>query len=151
MKMHAKEIIKNKADKMVDLIIDEIGPEGEKKLNASFIDPKNKIKYIISVKIESGSPDILNEPIEDEEISSKIEDILTRLVALEIKEDADTIYDDTDLIARITALEQKEDYDDSGIKARLTVLENKVDNDTIYDDTELEARVAALEAKLENE
>ena len=155
MKMHAKEIIKNKADKMVDLIIDEIGKEGEKRLNASFIDAKAKTKYIISLKIESGSPELLNDPIDDEEIPSKIEDILTRLVALEIKEDADTIYDDTDLAARVAALEAKEDadtvYDDSGIKARLTILENKADNDTIYDDTDLQERVAALEAKLENE
>ena len=31
MKMHTKEILKNKADKMVDLIIDEIGNQGEKR------------------------------------------------------------------------------------------------------------------------
>ena len=155
MKMHAKEIIKNKADKMVDLIIDEIGPEGEKKLNASFIDKKTKVKYVLSLKIESGSPDILQDPIADDEIPSKIEDILTRLVALEIKEDADTVYDDTELRDRVTALEEKEDadtvYDDSGVKARLTILENKVDNDTIYDDTELRDRVTALEERLQNE
>lgn len=155
MKMHAKEIIKNKADKMVDLIIDEIGAEGEKKLNASFLDKKTKIKYILSLKIESGSPDILQDPIDDDEIPSKIEDILTRLVALEIKEDADTVYDDTELRDRVTALEEREDadtvYDDSGVKARLTILENKVDNDTIYDDTELRDRITALEERLQNE
>ena len=119
MKMHAKEIIKNKTDKMVDLIIDEIGPEGEKKLNASFTDTKTKVKYIISLKIESGTPDILSDPIDDED-------------ALEAKEDADTI------------------YDDSGIKARLTILENKEDNDTIYDDTDIQERLSALEEKVNN-
>ena len=132
MKIHAKEIIKNKTDKMVDLIIDEIGPEGEKKLNASFIDKKTKVKYIISLKIESGAPDILSDPIDDEEIPEKIQNILERLVALEIKEDADTI------------------YDDSGIKARLTILENKEDNDTIYDDTDIQERLSALEEKINN-
>ena len=133
MKMHAKEIIKNKTDKMVDLIIDEIGPEGEKKLNASFTDKKTKVKYIISLKIESGTPDILLDPIDDEEIPEKIQNILERLVALEIKEDADTI------------------YDDSGIKARLTILENKEDNDTVYDDTDIQERLSALEEKVNNQ
>ena len=142
MKMHAKEIIKNKADKMVDLIIDEIGTEGEKQLKTAFIDKKTKAKYIIKLKIESGSPDTLIESIDDEDIPEKIEDILRRLVALEIKEDNDTIFDDSDIQRRLTALES---YDDTGIKARLTVLENKVDNDTIYDDTELRERVTALE------
>ena len=132
MKIHAKEIIKNKTDKLVDLIIDEIGPEGEKKLNASFTDKKTKVKYIISLKIESGAPDILSDPIDDEEIPEKIQNILERLVALEIKEDADTI------------------YDDSGIKARLTILENKEDNDTIYDDTDIQERLSALEEKINN-
>lgn len=142
MKMHAKEIIKNKADKMVDLIIDEIGTEGEKKLTTSFIDKKTKAKYIIKLKIESGNPETLIESIDDEDVPAKIEDILRRLVALEIKEDNDTVYDDSEIQARLTALES---YDDTGIKARLTVLENKVDNDTIYDDTELRERVSALE------
>ena len=129
--MHAKEIIKNKADKMVDLIIDEIGAEGEKKLSASFIDGKTKTKYIIQLKIQSGDPDTLIEEIDEDEIPEKIQTILERLVALEIKEDADTIYDDTELVARVTALEEKEDadtiYDDSGLKARLTLIENRLD------------------------
>ena len=127
MKMHAKEIIKNKADKMVDLIIDEIGSEGDKKLSASFVDSKTKVKYIIQLKIESGDPQTLQNGIDDDEVPSKIQNIMERLVALEIKEDADTVYDDTEIVGRIEALESKEDYDDSGIKARLTVLESKVE------------------------
>lgn len=129
--MHAKEIIKNKADKMVDLIIDEIGTEGQKKLTASFVDEKKDTKYIIKLSIESGSPDIIDIPIEDEEdIESRIQNILERLVSLEIKEDKDTVYDDTNVLDRILALEQRQDsdtvYDDSGIKARLRLLENEV-------------------------
>ena len=145
MKMHAKEIIKNKADKMVDLIIDEIGPEGHKKLSASFVDKKTNIKYIIKLSIDSGSPDSLVEQLDEEDVPAKVEDLITRVIALEARQDNDTIYDDTPLSARIDALEAKEDYDDSGIKARLTVLENKTDNDTIYDDTELRERIEALE------
>ena len=145
MKMHAKEIIKNKADKMVDLITDEIGPEGTKKLSASFIDKKTNIKYILSVGIKSGDPESLLDDIDEEDISAKVRDIMERVVALEIREDNDTVYDDTDILARLNNLESKEDYDDTGLKARLTVLENKVDNDTIYDDTELRERVSALE------
>ena len=143
--MHAKEIIKNKADKMVDLITDEIGTEGTKKLSASFIDKKTNIKYILRVGIQSGDPESLVEDIDEEDISAKVRDIMERIVALEIREDSDTVYDDTDILARLNNLESKEDYDDTGLKARLTVLESKVDNDTIYDDTELRERVSALE------
>ena len=151
MKMHAKEIIKNKADKMVDLIIDEIGPEGQKRLSASFIDKKTNIKYIIKLGIESGSPDSLVEQIDEEDIPSKVEDLIARVITLEAKQDNDTIYDDSTLSARVDALEAKEDYDDSGIKARLTVLENKTDNDTVYDDTELRERITALEQAAEGD
>lgn len=127
--MHAKEIIKNKADKMVDLIIDEIGSEGDKTLTTSFIDKQSRVKYLMELKIKSGAPESFI-PQEEENI---LEQILERLTALEEKEDQDTI------------------YDDSGIKARLTVLENKTDNDTIYDDTSILERITALEAKINND
>ena len=102
MKMHAKEIIKNKADKMVDLIIDEVGENGDKTLTASFIDKKDRVKYAIQINIRAGAP----ESIEDDTDASIPQE----------------------LIDRITALENKEDvvYDDAGVKARLTVLEEKV-------------------------
>lgn len=138
MKINAKEIIKNKADKMVDLIIDEIGPEGEKKLTTSFIDKKTDLKYIISLKIESGDPQTLKEPIDDEEIPETIRDLQTRLVALEIKEDSDTVYDDSEIQARLTSLENKEDYDDSGLKARIKLIE----------DADLDTRVTLIEERL---
>lgn len=102
MKMHAKEIIKNKADKMVDLIIDEVGEDGDKTLSASFIDKKNRVKYALQINIRAGAP----ESIEDDVNVNIPQEIIDRIVALETKEDVI--------------------YDDAGIKARLTVLEEKV-------------------------
>ena len=153
MKPHVKEILKNKADKMVDLIIDDIGTDGEKYMSASLIDDRNKdVKYLIQVAVKSGDPDTLGDFMDTESIPTKVEDLETRVAALEAKEDADTIYDDSDIKVRLAALESRTDadtiYDDSGIKARLTVLEQKTDADTIYDDSDLVARIEALEAKV---
>ena len=153
MKPHVKEILKNKADKMVDLIIDDIGTDGEKYMSASLIDDRNKdVKYLIQVAVKSGDPDTLGDFMDTESIPTKVEDVETRVAALEAKEDADTIYDDSDIKVRLAALESRTDadtiYDDSGIKARLTVLEQKTDADTIYDDSDLVARIEALEAKV---
>ena len=134
MKPHVKEILKNKADKMVDLIIDDIGTSGEKYMSASFLDDRNKdVKYIIQVAVKSGDPDALSDFMDTESLPTKVEELTERVTALENKEDADTI------------------YDDSGIKARLTVLEQKTDADTIYDDSDLVARIEALEAKVNND
>lgn len=102
--MHAKEIIKNKADKMVDLIIDEVGEDGDKTLSASFIDKKDRVKYAIQINIRAGAP----ETIKDETQADISEEIINRIAALENKEDVV--------------------YDDAGIKARLTVLEEKVES-----------------------
>lgn len=150
MKLHAKEILKNKADKMVDLIVDEIGTEGQKKLTSSFKDIKDKdTKYIIEVKVTSGRPEDLDNLIDEEDIPSKIAEILTRVEALETKEDKDTLYDDTSLQERIAVLENKVDqdtiYDDSGIKARLTILENKTDKDTVYDDSLIKQMIGEVD------
>lgn len=116
MKMHAKEIIKNKADKMVDLIMDEIGEEGKKFLSASFVDKKTRVKYVMKIEIESGAPEELTT---DVIVPPEIQSLTERVALLEEKEDADTI------------------YDDSGVKARLTILEEKTEN--------LENRVTTLE------
>lgn len=124
MKMHTKEILKNKADKMVDLIIDEIGRSGEKTIKTSFLDEKNKdTKYVLEMTIKSGDPD---EIVED---SIELSELVTRIEALEAKEDADTIFDDTE------------------IEERLTALEEKVDNDTIYDDTEIRAMIGQVDVE----
>lgn len=124
MKMHTKEILKNKADKMVDLIIDEIGRSGEKTIKTSFLDEKNKdTKYVLEMTIKSGDPDKI---VED---SIELSELVTRIEALEAKEDADTIFDDTE------------------IEERLTALEEKVDNDTIYDDTEIRAMIGQVDVE----
>lgn len=153
MKPHVKEILKNKADKMVDLIIDDIGTNGEKYMSASLIDDRNKdVKYIIQVAVKSGDPDTLGDFMDTESLPTKVEELTERVTALEEKKDADTIYDDSDIKVRLAALESRTDadtiYDDSGIKARLTVLEQKTDADTIYDDSAIIARIEALEAKV---
>lgn len=112
----------------------------------------------------------------NEEQDGKLTNLTGRVVALEGKEDKDTVYDDTALANRVTALEEKPDkdtiYDDTevkqGIKAnesaiqgvendltalrthtdsRLTALEEKEDKDTIYDDSELRGKITALEER----
>lgn len=112
----------------------------------------------------------------NEEQDGKLTNLTDRVVALEGKEDKDTVYDDTALSNRVTALEEKPDkdtiYDDTevkqGIKAnesaiqgvendltalrthtdsRLTALEEKEDKDTIYDDSELRGKITALEER----
>lgn len=112
----------------------------------------------------------------NDEQEGKLTNLTDRVVALEGKEDKDTVYDDTALANRVTALEEKPDkdtiYDDTevkqGIKAnesaiqgvendltalrthtdsRLTALEEKEDKDTIYDDSELRGKITALEER----
>lgn len=112
----------------------------------------------------------------NEEQDGKLTNLTDRVVALEGKEDKDTVYDDTTLANRVTALEEKPDkdtiYNDTevkqGIKAnesaiqgvendltalrthtdsRLTALEEKEDKDTIYDDSELRGKITALEER----
>ena len=52
-----------------------------------------------------------------------------RVLALELKTDKDTVYDDSELKGRISVLEAKEDnntiYDDTNVRERLTALESK--------------------------
>lgn len=155
MKPHVKEILKNKADKMVDLIIDDIGTDGHKRLTSSFLDEKRKdTKYVIELTIRAGDPEEVHALIDDEDIPAKVEELMTRLTTLEEKEDQDTIYDDTELQERITALEEKEDqdtiYDDSILDARITALENKQDQDTIYDDTNLRNEINTIKGRVTN-
>lgn len=92
----------------------------------------------------------------NEEQDGKLTNITDRVVALEGKEDKDTIYDDTEVKQGIKANEsaiQGVENDLTALRthtdSRLTALEEKPDNDTIYDDTELKNRVKALEDKPE--
>lgn len=83
-------------------------------------------------------------------VRDSIDDLSTRVKAVEERPSGGNEYDDTEIKARLTALESRTDsdtiYDDSAILARLTALEAKTDKDTIYDDTALANRVSSLEA-----
>ena len=92
----------------------------------------------------------------NDEQDGKLTNLTDRVVALEGKEDKDTIYDDTEVKQGIKANEsaiQGVENDLTALRthtdSRLTALEEKTDNDTIYDDTELKNRVKALEDKPE--
>ena len=66
--------------------------------------------------------------------NTNFELVKNRVLALELKTDKDTVYDDSELKGRISVLEAKEDkdtiYDDTEVKRRLTELENKPAVDT---------------------
>lgn len=62
-----------------------------------------------------------------EELSKALEALKTKVEEVAVKEDKDTVYDDSALVKRIEALETKED------------------KDTIFDPSALEARIKALE------
>lgn len=84
-------------------------------------------------------------------LKQALEELKTKVTALEGKEDKDTVYDDSALVKRIEALETKEDkdtvFDPTSIEERLTALEGKEDKDTIFDPTSLENRITAIENK----
>ena len=91
--------------------------------------------------------------------NTNFELVKNRVLALELKTDKDTVYDDSEVKERLTTLENKapvdlsnyakksELYNDSDLKARVEVLEQKTDKDTVYDDAPLKERVTALESK----
>ena len=49
MKPHPKEKLNNKANKMIDLILDEIVNGGSKTIAAGFTDDKEKKSYVLTV------------------------------------------------------------------------------------------------------
>ena len=61
--------------------------------------------------------------------NTNFELIKNRVLALELKTDKDTVYDDSELKGRISVLEAREDkdtkYDDTNVRERLTALESK--------------------------
>ena len=61
--------------------------------------------------------------------NTNFELVKNRVLALELKTDKDTVYDDSELKGRIGVLEAKEDkdtkYDDTNVRERLTALESK--------------------------
>ena len=75
--------------------------------------------------------------------NTNFELVKNRVLALELKTDKDTVYDDSELKGRISMLEAKEDnntiYDDTNVRERLTALESKpnVDVSTLATKEEL--------------
>jgi len=61
--------------------------------------------------------------------NTNFELVKNRVLALELKTDKDTVYDDSELKGRVSVLEAKEDkdtiYDDTNVRERLTALESK--------------------------
>ncbi len=61
--------------------------------------------------------------------NTNFELVKNRILALELKTDKDTVYDDSELKGRISVLEAREDnntiYDDTSVRERLTALESK--------------------------
>ena len=77
--------------------------------------------------------------------NTNFELVKNRVLALELKTDKDTVYDDSELKGRISVLEAREDnntiYDDTNVRERLTALESKpnVDISNLATKEELEA------------
>ena len=77
--------------------------------------------------------------------NTNFELVKNRVLALELKTDKDTVYDDSELKGRVSVLEAKQDndtvYDDTNVRERLTALESKpnVDVSTLATKEELEA------------
>ena len=77
--------------------------------------------------------------------NTNFELVKNRVLALELKTDKDTVYDDSELKGRISVLEAKEDnntiYDDTNVRERLTALESKpnVDISNLATKDELQA------------
>ena len=65
--------------------------------------------------------------------NTNFELVKNRVLALELKTDKDTVYDDSELKGRISVLEAREDkdtkYDDTNVRERLTALESKANVD----------------------
>ena len=78
--------------------------------------------------------------------NTNFELVKNRILALELKTDKDTVYDDSELKGRISVLEAKEDnntiYDDTNVRERLTALESKpnVDVTNLVTKDELESK-----------
>lgn len=90
----------------------------------------------------------------NEEQDGKLTNLTDRVVALEGKEDKDTVYDDTALANRVTALENKQDkdtvYDDSELKEEVHDLGSSVASalsDIATIKVNNEARLSAIETK----
>ena len=102
----------------------------------------------------------LTDRLEEFNVAGQTE-MMNRIVALEKKEDKDTVYDDTKIKNSIDSLKSTVEQNEVNVNQellgigqkqakmndRLSVLESKEDKDTIYDDSEINRRVSALEER----
>ena len=102
----------------------------------------------------------LTDRLEDLNVAGQIE-MMSRIVALEQKEDKDTVYNDSEIKNSIDSLKSTVEQNEVNVNQellgigqkqakmndRLDVLESKEDKDTVYDDSEIKRRITALEQK----
>ena len=102
----------------------------------------------------------LKDRLDDLNVAGQTE-MMNRIVALEQKEDMDTVYDDTEIKNSIDSLKSTVEQNEVNVNQellgigqkqakmndRLDALESKEDKDTIYDDSEIKRRITALEQK----
>ena len=102
----------------------------------------------------------LTDRLEELNVAGQTE-MMNRIVALEKKEDKDTVYDDTKIKNSIDSLKSTVEQNEVNMNQellgigqkqakmndRLAVLESKEDKDTVYDDSDIKRRVTALESK----
>lgn len=106
----------------------------------------------------------LTDRLDDLNIAVQTE-MMNRIVALEQKEDKDTVYDDTKIKNSIDSLKSTVEQNEVNVNQellgigqkqakmndRLDALEQKEDKDTVYDDTSIKERISALEDKPDND
>ena len=102
----------------------------------------------------------LTDRLEEFNVAGQTE-MMNRIVALEKKEDKDTVYDDTKIKNSIDSLKSTVEQNEVNVNQellgigqkqakmndRLDALESKEDKDTIYDDSEIKRRVTVLEER----
>lgn len=102
----------------------------------------------------------LTDRLEELNVAGQTE-MMNRIVALEQKEDMDTVYDDTEIKNSIDSLKSTVEQNEVNVNQellgigqkqakmndRLDALESKEDKDTIYDDSEIKRRVTVLEER----
>lgn len=102
----------------------------------------------------------LTDRLEEFNVAGQTE-MMNRIVALEKKEDKDTVYDDTKIKNSIDSLKSTVEQNEVNVNQellgigqkqakmndRLDALESKEDKDTIYDDSDIKRRITALENK----
>lgn len=81
MKANTKEILNNKAVKMIDLLFDEIKEDpGSRMLFTAFKDEKRHMVYRLDVQLTSAKEDIPDDPVivdPIEEVKTKVQELTT--------------------------------------------------------------------------